>query len=803
MSKSHWIAAGVLLAVAVLVPRSRTEPANAPQVISRPEYGYPVNNGYPSLAAGKGGELWLAWVSRRTRELRRFGSDADLEPHDQIWLKRRDANGWSKEVRVSPDMTLDGDPAVAADATGAWVIWSRRRNGRYDLMARHVAADLSMSDAVAVTNTPEPDATPRAVTGPDGTLWIAWESDRKICVVSHRNGAWTATEPISRDVAYRPALAISPDGVVTVVWDGGAAERYGVSLRQQSAGRWSEIRRVPTPAGLDSYAPRVAAANGARAWICYAHNPEPAAEWGLRGWRPAPMPRPSVWAVLWNGEGWQSAGRIAANADMPDIAVSAQGGVQVILTRLKSHVNFRLWESHLAANGWSEPRQLDVDEEEYSHIAFPGAPKVRMDQRPALALSGNRLAIAYERGTGMSLNRQIAVREIDAATERAPESSLTRAEAAQQPPFSTAREPHSLGDYQVYFGDIHTHLLMDDGWTGTADQFYTFARDRRRLDFAAYTPHAESNKLLGSEIALVQRVARQFNQPGRFCAIPGWEWTQGDFKIPPEGHKHILNESDDEERFFSSTEAGSDTSAELTRHMKKTRGIMFAHHVARGQTGGANFDTIDPAVEPDIEIASHWGRFEFFRNPGHTRDETAGSSVQDAWRRGLRLGVVGGSDNHDLFMERATALTAVLARTLDRAGIFDALRNRRCYATTGEKIVLDVRVNGALMGSVIRAQSAPVIQVKVKGTDTLEKVEVIKFSKSSPHPFPTAYAITPNAREASFDWKDLAFDSDAAYYVRVTQHADERIVSKKNFGSATSFPNEMAWSSPVWVEKTK
>jgi len=323
-------------------------------------------------------------------------------------------------------------------------------------------------------------------------------------------------------------------------------------------------------------------------------------------------------------------------------------------------------------------------------------------------------------------------------------------------------------------------------------------RLRRGLDFGAYTPHAESNKLLGSEVALVQRIAAAFNRPGEFAGISGWEWTQGDFRTPREGHKHVINETDDQP-FFSSTEADSDNTKELARLMRGTTGLMFSHHVARGATGGANFDTVDPAVEPDLEIASHWGRFEYTGNPGRTRDEVRGSSVQDAWLKGLRVGVVGGSDNHDLYMERGTALTAVLAKTLDRKSIFDALRNRRCYATTGEKIVLDVRVNGAPMGSMVRKVAAPVVKVAVTGTDDLERVEVVKFWKGAPYPFPVVYAVSPGARTAGFEWKDMEFRGEAAYYVRVTQRADPKLAQKQNFGSAMAFPNEMAWSSPIWV----
>jgi hypothetical protein len=114
---------------------------------------------------------------------------------------------------------------------------------------------------------------------------------------------------------------------------------------------------------------------------------------------------------------------------------------------------------------------------------------------------------------------------------------------------------------------------------------------------------------------------------------------------------------------------------------------------------------------------------------------------------------------------------------------------------------MDVRVNGRPMGSVVESTQPPVVSATVRGTDTIERVEVVKFFQGSPEPFPVVYSVSPPGGDASFEWRDLDFKSDSAYYVRVTQRADPRIVNKKNFGSATSFPNEMAWSSPIWVTK--
>ena len=112
-----------------------------------------------------------------------------------------------------------------------------------------------------------------------------------------------------------------------------------------------------------------------------------------------------------------------------------------------------------------------------------------------------------------------------------------------------------------------------------------------------------------------------------------------------------------------------------------------------------------------------------------------------------------------------------------------------------------MRVNGAVMGSEITAATSPVVKVQAVGTNTLDKVEIVKFWKGAPDPFPAVYSVAPGVKETSFEWKDLSFREDCAYYARVIQHADPAISRKKNFDNATGFPSEMAWSSPVWVRR--
>ena len=193
------------------------------------------------------------------------------------------------------------------------------------------------------------------------------------------------------------------------------------------------------------------------------------------------------------------------------------------------------------------------------------------------------------------------------------------------------------------------------------------------------------------------------------------------------------------------------------------------------------------------------GTFEYYQNPGHIRvPEMKNSSVQDAWRMGWRLGVIGGSDGHNLFADRIQGLTGVYATELTRPAIFEAIRKRRCYATTGEPIQLDFRVNGNLMGSEIEASDGPVIEGTVEGTAKLISVEVVKFDGEK---YVTAYRAQMDGPKSKVYWKDPDFRAAAFYYLRVAQEVAPGLAARYGKLAVNPFPSEMAWTPPVWVAR--
>ncbi len=127
-----------------------------------------------------------------------------------------------------------------------------------------------------------------------------------------------------------------------------------------------------------------------------------------------------------------------------------------------------------------------------------------------------------------------------------------------------------------------------------------------------------------------------------------------------------------------------------------------------------------PALEPVLEIHSAWGTFEWF--------------YDEALARGYRLGIVAGSDDHKsrpgasypgagLFGVRG-GLTCIYASSLTREGLWDALKQRRVYGTTGQRIILHFTTGEHWMGEEFDATEPPVFEVYVVGVAGLEAVEL-------------------------------------------------------------------------------
>ena len=95
-------------------------------------------------------------------------------------------------------------------------------------------------------------------------------------------------------------------------------------------------------------------------------------------------------------------------------------------------------------------------------------------------------------------------------------------------------------------------------------------------------------------------------------------------------------------------------------------------------------------------------RKNLYMGPGQ-----GGGTYQEALDRGYHVGAVCSTENWgDMAGHYGNGGMAYLAWELSRESLWEAFKVRRVYGVTGDRILVDFRVGGALMGSVIRAAAS-------------------------------------------------------------------------------------------------
>ena len=145
-------------------------------------------------------------------------------------------------------------------------------------------------------------------------------------------------------------------------------------------------------------------------------------------------------------------------------------------------------------------------------------------------------------------------------------------------------------------------------------------------------------------------------------------------------------------------------------------------------------------------------------------------------------------------MVHSSGLAVVLAGQNNREELWQGLQSRRTYATTGTRIWVDFGSDGQPMGSAYNSSQSPRLSARVAGTNTLASVEIVKFDGRG---YSVLHRVNPDSDTAEFEVVDNEFEGDSMYYLRVKQ-VNEIWKSPWAYGTA-----EMAWSSPIWVDKAE
>ncbi|MBN1673498.1 MAG: hypothetical protein JXR37_20805 [Kiritimatiellae bacterium] len=291
---------------------------------------------------------------------------------------------------------------------------------------------------------------------------------------------------------------------------------------------------------------------------------------------------------------------------------------------------------------------------------------------------------------------------------------------------------------RVYWGDPHQHAYYHDG-RGTPHANYQYAISTGCLDFCAVTPHEQKTFLPGS-----------LHLPG-MPPQKGWEemidaantynsdafvTILGSEPGSPGGYAGHMNayfldmanrpELERLEKRLGGAKAkpGADSYRQYLDELERSKGEFLLLPHAHAGVGMANYNVPPrPDYQTSAEILSVHGVFdEYYKG----------------WlRHGFVMGVHGGGDNHMTstgngipgnHYTNTNGLTGAYAPARTRRGIWDAYKQRRTYAVSGnQRIFLEFAVNDAAMGRVVpTTDQARKIRLTVAGTAPILKIELLK-----------------------------------------------------------------------------
>ncbi len=344
-------------------------------------------------------------------------------------------------------------------------------------------------------------------------------------------------------------------------------------------------------------------------------------------------------------------------------------------------------------------------------------------------------------------------------------------------------------------GEMHGHTNLSDG-RPDIDTYFRNIRDLAGLDFAVLTDHDHGGvgrpalwEGCPSKWDLIRAKAAEYCEPGKFSTLLGYERDSYPFY-----NNLVLYFRDADAEMVRGVRDGEITEDELVALLARDD-VIACPHDTYSFTSNADFIALPVELHtPFIEVISRGDAAEYMGNPaGATYACCEGGFWQDALRKGAKMGVIGGSDDHSgmngrvndalPYPQKYPGVTGVWATENTPAAIFEALSAKRTYAfmmgqSTGEmhgRMEIDFRINGHYMGKAITRPASRELHIFycVKADVPVGRVTLVKNCRN--------YVALTAASELILDYKQE--NATDFFYLRV-ELADGR------FG----------WTSPIWVE---
>ena len=355
--------------------------------------------------------------------------------------------------------------------------------------------------------------------------------------------------------------------------------------------------------------------------------------------------------------------------------------------------------------------------------------------------------------------------------------------------------------FQRYFGQLHSHTQYSDG-AGSLESALSYVKnlpDTANVDFVAFTDHSnyfDSTSAANPEGALYDMslasassqqtwksykdAVAAFNaeNAGSMVAMAGFEmtWSGGP------GHINTFNTPGIVSR-NNSTLNNKTKDAGMQAYYKLLSQPEGANALSQFNHPGTTFGNFIDFGYWDAVIDTRMYMVEVGNGEGQIGAGGYYPSYEQyimALDKGWHVAPTNNQDNHKGRWGNANdARDVVLTDDFTEDGIYEAIRNRRMYATEDKNLELDYTVNGNMMGSIIDVPEKLSFEVSFNDpdrTDSIAKVELVANSGK------VAYTWD-NAADLAKGSVSVTLDPEYTYYfVRVTEG-----------------DGDLAVTAPVWV----
>ncbi|MDQ7908336.1 CehA/McbA family metallohydrolase [Phytohabitans sp. ZYX-F-186] len=270
--------------------------------------------------------------------------------------------------------------------------------------------------------------------------------------------------------------------------------------------------------------------------------------------------------------------------------------------------------------------------------------------------------------------------------------------ARSRMPDGAARASAITQGTTLVHADMHNHTVMSDG-DGSADAAFASMREAG-LDVAALTDHATLFAIEGlssGEWRTTGDLANAANDPGRFTAIRGFEWSH-----PLQGHINVWNTSD-----FADLLRASSPGSLYGWLTGRPAGLASFNHPGR-EPGRFDDFSFNASARGQLVALEMFNRTDDYLFEGWSSG--LASPLVACLNAGWRPGLTGVTDEHGTTwgFHEGKGRSGLWVTENTRDAVFVAMSARRMFATRVSGLRVDATANGVRMGGVLGTASADV-----------------------------------------------------------------------------------------------